>query len=1457
MTWSQEISQLITDVDQLTSAANVKKSELDASVASTETDKIGAEASIVSATASFASAGANSTQAEAHKNAALAIYGTNAAQQTAVASVQASAALASGHAASASAALQQDLSGIATTLHRSPNTINSTFIYDTSKDSDGGAWTEKCQNTSWYNEPIMGKWLGPQLSEFNARYEGATLGVELITNNEFNNGITGWTTTNSSLATVSGGITTFNGFNTIYSSLVSSGFAAIVGKVYRVRIRAKKVSGNSTMIAIGSGANFAGSAIYGSEVAITNDFVEYTLFATATATTMYAGIFLNSNPATGIVQVDSVSVREVTALNTQSGDYFQLTTDGKFYRLWKNLYPNTQSLNSTDWRGVSNSFTTGVTDPSGGTAASLVSIITGTTVGFDDFSKRYGQDEKILQTFSIYIKAPATNAATSVAISIPNGGGVFNLSTGALISGVGITETLGNGWYRISTNSNKDNRYWFWGVTVTGSVGQGAILAFPQLEYGAVATTYEAKGFNVGGSSEVFRGNKRDFPRLAGIVAEATSVSIYDLTEPGRPMWMRFASSGARTGIIGWTNSGSTMTSLAALNAQLMLGNSASGSLVNFASDSYNPVISSAFQINGISRLSERNNVITYTGASGVTNPQTIIISSQNINAVAMTVLPDAPTDPVTGLRVPTIALGTNSGASIIKHNGTVVNSATTYFQSITLSPNVLTGSRGFSNADHFIAFNPGSLAAGFTFISSYGDQFDNLGATSRMTSRSRSQFFKSNSNRIGLRWLNESMGTVGKHLSSIITPTYNTGWMHGDIRRAYLSDIITESTSADNLANNLVSYTIPGTHTGISSAPVVGKTYEIRLTFSNAGGSVVVELGGYSSGWVNISAGERIFRVTATATTALYVRGDGNTSGTFSNVSVREVVTDRSNRAQAASINGTLTRSQLASGTSLVGYSGWSPANYLSEPYSTDLNFGTGEFNTSAWLNIPATLPLDTYPVIGSAVTVTGWTNLNSSWDTFSTTGNSFTASKTIAGGLDTAASTNTIPVILGNWYRVIITVSAVTVDAYSVTLLSGTNSRSTQGGASGTGTKVVYINANVASGNFTVGINASTIGSITVDSVSIQEIGPVLVFDRNHTSGPRICMGINGGGNIRAEAFDGTTTRTVTTTAAYNTAQWLKAEANYTTDGSLAIQVNGREVAVTRGNPLLTLNNTSATLTIGNSFALDAPFSGSIALLKLGATVPTAEQSTFMYEQEKQLFRANATSVLPDTSSIVGISYDDVTDRWSTVSAANESYWNGLVRTSVAPVPAGSYSRITTTSGIELAARITTNPGVDVTIPAYVLREELVKRSETANKLNRQTAIYDYIGGFTGNITTGSTAIVSVTNLTYPVSPVGARISGTGIPANTTITAVSGTTIYISAAATATTTGLVISFLDFNLPLGFETESVTSAGVVKQEGATKDYTRLFDGFLETIRFAVAPGATTWVRIQASKSIQ
>jgi hypothetical protein len=858
------------------------------------------------------------------------------------------------------------------------------------------------------------------------------------------------------------------------------------------------------------------------------------------------------------------------------------------------------------------------------------------------------------------------------------------------------------------------------------------------------------------------------------------------------------------------------------------------------------------------------------------------------VNAVAMTVLPDAPVDPVTGLRVPTIAVATGGGTSVIKHNGTVVNSSVTHAHQVV----DIKGTTLFvSDATRYpyFAANIGGLGPSFV-LTTYGNYGQGGGwqiTLQKLVAAARNQQYGYFGREAYGGKTNEAASIRG--LGFRIDSTFNTGWMTGDIRRCFLSDISVGSLTAgvsvfsdlftpDRVLNSGTSWRPivggalvtggileirhdhPSSPTGrvVSAADLVepGKTYLCRWTVDSFIGNATASQfvigadtagnGGLGATFVGTGSFQAIIQVPGSSTArkialfALNGTSAGLVAGArFSAFTVEEIVSDRSYKAQGAAVNGTITRAQLASGTSLVGYSGFSAANYLREPYSADLDFGTGEWTASAWVNVPAVLPVANFPQVGAEL-------LGSTWIVDGTTWTQSGSTLIAASGINFGASQAVLTI--GKTYK-------ATFEIFDY--VSGT--LSLRFGNQGAVALNVVANGTYSVVGPAVGNNAFNFmgnGTFTgkVRNISVVEVSSALAFDRADATGPRVRLGVDAAGRLTAEAFDGTTTRTVTTTAAYNTAQWLKARVSYTTDGTLAILVNGREVAATRGAPLLTLNNASAVLTIGNSFALDAPFPGSIALLKLGATVPTQEQATFMYEQEKQLFRAGALSVLPDSGAIVDMAYDDATDRWVSISATNESYWTGLVRNSVQAVPAGSFSRIVAGSGLELAARITTNPGVDVTIPAYGLREELVRRAEAAARLSRELAIYDFVGGFTANTTSGSTAIASVANLTYPTSYIGARVSGAGIPANTFITGVSGTTIYLSAAATATATGVSVSFLDFRLPVGMEAKAVLSAGALRREGSTADFTRLYDGFVETIRFAVAPGATAWVQIQATR---
>ena len=1478
-------SDALTNKNLAQSAAATSTSQAASASASATSASASAASAAVSqgsASTSAVTSTAKASEAAASAAAVNAVYGSAASLQTAVQTAQAQASLAQGYAASASSVVQQDLSGITSqALHRSPNAVTSMFIYDTSKDSDGGAWTKKCQQTSWYNEALAGNWLGPQASEFEARAVGATLGSELVSNGDFSGGSTGWTLQTG--WSIANGVASVNSAAGGTTNIISTGMTVTVGKIYRVTYTIVSVSGSGIRATLGGFAETNYRAIAGT----------YTIFVTATTT---AGLSITASSTNTVATVDNISVREVTALNTASNDYFQLTTDGKFYRLWKNLIRYSAEFDNGWWVKDNVSVSANVTSaPDGSNTADALIENTASSTHTIAIAPVLAT---MPCTYSVYLKP---NGRSWVRLFVFQSGITtnsvwFNVSTGAIgttsagASNISIV-SAGNGWYRCSFTflpvsyaaasayvalANADGA-----ASYTGDGTSGIYVWGAQLEYGSTVTTYEAKVADIT-TTEIFRGNKADFPKLAGIVAEAGNVNIYDLTEPGRPMWMRFVADPSNM-------VRDTITCCAANNGIMVAGASTRCmTSINFASESgFLFWTSQNFAGDYRGTVAQRNALVSYLQPS----TRYGFVASTTINSVAMTVLPDAPMDPATGLRVPTIAVGTASGVSVIKHNGTVVNSSSTLgVGSLSFMGRSLVTNRDTTNSVVNIYNDVNNLTSSFTqsvqyqAANSVPRQSD---GTIRMTSSpDRILLGRSLIAPGGATLIRPDRNNVTRALMSEIRNNFNTGWMTGDIRRTYMSDTtIGNLVDADLVSNTDFSSGQTGWNVSSASFTLTGDGWA-RVERTSAGFgtfSISRDVSAIVSGkWVRISYKLRNATATAvrayvyngttvanicvttpTQTAGTYtaygycpagqtysfgvISGGGNLGDVFEidDLSIKETVGDVSYKAQIAPVTGTLSRAQLASGTSLVGYSGWSASNYLREPYSADLDFGTGEFTASAWVNVPATLPDASFPIIGSELIVNG--------DFASgTTGWTVPAGWTVASGVASVAGSNASliasgsPVVASRIYRVEFDVSAYSTGTLYVRIGQGAALTTT-----GNGRKVFLLQATNTTGvEFYGGVP-----TLSLDNISVREVGPACIFDRAFSSGARIRLGVTGSGLLTAEAYDGTTTRTVTTTTAYNNATWLKARVRYTTDGSLAITVNGREVAATRGTPLLTMNNSSAVLTIGNSYALDAPFPGSIALLKLGATVPTTEQGLFMYEQEKQLFRAGALSVLPDSSTVLDLSYDDATDRWVAVSGTNESYWTGLVRNSVTAVPAGTYTRVIAASGVELVSRITANPGVDVSIPAYGLRSEMINKAEAAARLGKEPVIYDFVGGFTGNITTGSTAIASVAGLTYPTSYIGARISGTGIPTNATVVAVFGTTIYISAAATATTTGLSISFLDFILPAGMETKTVMSAGTVKQEGSTKDYTRLYDGFVETIRFGTAPGVTTWVQIQAQRS--
>jgi hypothetical protein len=228
-----------------------------------------------------------------------------------------------------------------------------------------------------------------------------------------------------------------------------------------------------------------------------------------------------------------------------------------------------------------------------------------------------------------------------------------------------------------------------------------------------------------------------------------------------------------------------------------------------------------------------------------------------------------------------------------------------------------------------------------------------------------------------GLTLLNEDVNP-NDSMVNYITSDYNTGWMNGDIKLATLSDTddtdlvgseffpsgdFTGWTSDDT---NVLNVEADGTvtvndgngvvNTFLSSPTLpteIGKTYVITITgVQNAGSGVGLYT--LTTNGPNGYEWSRTFTFTANRTVEqvrLFRYRDYNGTGTITSISMKLVEPDRSVNNNGLQVFGTVRKNPVATGADLVAYSGFSPSNYLQQPYnSTISDIGTGDFCVMGW---------------------------------------------------------------------------------------------------------------------------------------------------------------------------------------------------------------------------------------------------------------------------------------------------------------------------------------------------------------------------------------------------------------------------------------------------------------------------------------------------------------------------
>ena len=507
------------------------------------------------------------------------------------------------------------------------------------------------------------------------------------------------------------------------------------------------------------------------------------------------------------------------------------------------------------------------------------------------------------------------------------------------------------------------------------------------------------------------RGSRKEFPAVAVIVCTSTTVRIYDGDDPDLPMWMEFVTGGNWSHIL--VSTAGYIKAAEMLNGELVIARNLNTGWqlvkVSFITDTayaYKNVAHGTGDGQWNGGIVARNGDGEYTTISTASN-----IVSQYNNDVAMTVLPNAPIDDATGLPVPTIAVATNGGISVIKDDGTVSSKTitggianhyidfldngnivveqgyqyTTVLLDYTAESQAYTSS--LSNSEQYTHLNSGWEELRFPYLAVGGS---GVSGNYKLTSF-KNNFASAHSG--GLVLVDRNALSPSNGLIAGITTSYNTGWMHGDIKGAFLSDTDTtnvtgggdglitgnDSTFGDTIANLnwsersgsggawnvsggvLKTGTVSsGEYLDITTSGYTsGQTYVISYTLSNVTGSMPLRwrFNNGQMGNLPTSNGSHSYYVTLTETGTLFsLLNDNNLTADIDNFKLQLVQEeDRSVNNKGLQVYGTVTKSAVATGAELVGYSGFSASNYLQQPYNSDLDFGTGDLSIMFWFKTPS----------------------------------------------------------------------------------------------------------------------------------------------------------------------------------------------------------------------------------------------------------------------------------------------------------------------------------------------------------------------------------------------------------------------------------------------------------------------------------------------------------------------
>ena len=478
------------------------------------------------------------------------------------------------------------------------------------------------------------------------------------------------------------------------------------------------------------------------------------------------------------------------------------------------------------------------------------------------------------------------------------------------------------------------------------------------------------------------RGSRKEFPAVAVIVAESTTITIYDGDDPDLPMWMVFNSNGSTYS--GLRYQARATNAITAINGILYTANGTTDGVyyADFLKDHTWRIHTTNWYGPVAKTLAGRNEAIA---TSDVPVQAREGLVQFNANDVAATVLPNAPIDAATGLPVPTIAVATNGGVSVIKDDGSVVSRSIAWVSSGGVFSVDFDGEGYWYNTSYHDEYDGTYPAHGGVY--SFSDLFSTSNLNSANARVDNNLMIGTGAaNSTNTYWgadidvwvpngTDANLGLVdtanGKYFSSrngltvveddgeifsYITKDYNTGYMSGKdggIKLATLSDTDDTDVTYTNLVSNgdfasgITGWTASGDQswsynssnqtaqfTGTSqswfkhSATIEDgaqyvMSFEIKAAGSGTGIRPYIGGGTYSQSQFYTAVGVHSVSFVADSSSNEAVLNIQSTGGTWEvdNVTISRAEEDRSVNGNGLQVFGTVTKNPVATGADLVSY--------------------------------------------------------------------------------------------------------------------------------------------------------------------------------------------------------------------------------------------------------------------------------------------------------------------------------------------------------------------------------------------------------------------------------------------------------------------------------------------------------------------------------------------------------